>query len=76
VSAFITCETTAAVVIHIRRLPESGPNYHGAEVETLCGAKRTGWDTRVPIAAATCRVCIHEHDKITRAAENGAGSDE
>ena len=53
----ISCETDAAYVIHARRVSKTGPHYGGgADTPTLCGLKAS-WDTRIPLAAISCREC-------------------
>lgn len=64
----ITCETFAAIVVHIRRVGLSGPHYGGGTAEhmgqTLCGVVPS-WDTRIPVTAATCRGCRREFTLLT-----------
>lgn len=61
---FVTCETMAANIVHIRRADRLGPNYHGHSPRptTLCNAP-AAWDTRIPLTAATCRVCVSTYAK-------------
>lgn len=59
---FVTCESVAAIVVHIREIVERGINIHGharPRPKALCGAE-VAWDTRIPLAGATCRKCIAE----------------
>lgn len=51
--ALIVCESTAAIVLHLRRLSPAGPRYTGGiDTPFLCGAKYlNGWDTRIPVEA-------------------------
>lgn len=53
------CETTAAIVLHVREVSESGVNYLGSNgvSKTLCGAQ-VGWDTKDQLAHANCRDCL------------------
>lgn len=68
---YITCETVAAVVVHIRRVPESGPNYNGTTIEPLCqpGETYNGWDTQAPLETATCRTCKAEYARLSAATD-------
>lgn len=55
----ITCETIAAILVHVRRLGPSGPHYHGgADTPTLCGFA-PAWDCKFVVIPenVTCRVC-------------------
>ena len=56
----IVCETTAAVVPHLRREDEwpvsASGNTHD-ERQTLCG-QRVGWDLLYESAHARCRTCL------------------
>jgi len=54
----IVCESTAAIVAHVRRIGDVAPNYGGHVVRplALCGAP-IAWDTKLPLAATTCRTC-------------------
>lgn len=58
---FTTCETIAAIVVHIRELRDGeDPFYSGIREPsrgTLCGEKHA-WDNRIPLSRATCRTCI------------------
>lgn len=59
-----TCETLAAIVIHIRAIstiPVSLFGYKvrsGARPKALCDA-RVAWDTQIPVASATCARCVN-----------------
>lgn len=56
--SLITCETMAAIVVHIRNLTETGPHYGGgADTHALCGAP-VKWDMKIPVSAATCKGCL------------------
>lgn len=56
----IVCETTAAIVPHLR-LVGSVPKKLGGHYEpkpvALCGVT-IAWDTNLPLAAARCRACL------------------
>lgn len=57
-SDYIVCETTAAIVTHLRRLADAPvrlSGHHGGP-KTLCG-KTTAWDTQHPVTSASCRNC-------------------
>lgn len=62
-----TCETIAAVVLHIRRVGDR-PVHLGGHVTpkpfALCGSP-VGWDCQSPISAATCVRCIAVEAKET-----------
>ena len=54
-----TCETVAAIALHIREVPHGeNNNYSGntTGAKTLCGAK-VGWDTKYDLNHATCSDC-------------------
>jgi hypothetical protein len=60
VNTLVTCETIAAIVIHVRRIGDrpirlSG---HSDKPTTLCG-RLADWDTLIPVspAAVSCRRC-------------------
>jgi len=56
---YITCETTAAIVVHIREIAAGEtPRYsgHSDVIKSLCGL-RVSWDTQIPIRCATCKIC-------------------
>lgn len=64
----VTCETTAANLVHVRELGSTPPKFVGhitPKPTTLCGSV-AAWDTRNPVAAATCSQCV--------AALRGAGA--
>lgn len=55
-----TCETLAAIVVHVRQLGPKGLCYSGgADTKTLCGAEAS-WDSRIPIEGVTCRTCMKQ----------------
>jgi hypothetical protein len=58
VSLFVTCETTAAISLHIREVGETPINYSGfAQRPTaLCGAI-VAWDTKISLNYSTCSTC-------------------
>ena len=59
-SEFITCESTAAIVLHARRIGISPVTLSGHSAPrpiTLCGTE-AAWDTRLPLTAVKCRKCI------------------
>ncbi len=65
----IACETIAAIVVHLRRVPEGGPNYTGTRIKPLCHAYTDdvpGWDTRLPLSAVTCRGCRERAKEVGR----------
>lgn len=71
-AAFSFCETTAAIVWHIRQLGPAGPKYGGgADTPTLCGGQ-AAWDVQCEINEATltfrpgqpgnpCKVCLQRY---------------
>lgn len=57
---FITCESTAAITLHVRIVLGTTPaNYsgHSPRIKALCGGV-VAWDTKLPIGAARCTKCI------------------
>ncbi len=55
----ISCESVAAIVVHIRIVGSVEPNYSGHSPyrpPTLCGAE-AAWDTKSSVKYATCRSC-------------------
>lgn len=70
----IVCESTSAVVLHVRRLSEAGPMYSGGiDTPFLCAMPRlNGWDTHVPLdairagEAGVCRRCCEALERYTR----------
>ena len=62
---FVTCETVAAIVLHIRIVGPEGVRRAGfsERPKSLCGAK-VSWDTGIMPGLATCRDCIEEYRKI------------
>lgn len=56
-----TCETDAAVAVHVRRVDSLGRRLSGGlralGVRAACGA-RVSWDTDIPVSAVTCRPCL------------------
>ena len=63
----IVCETVAAITTHLRELEDAEePNYHGHRTpapKTLCGSD-VGWDTRLPMGSARCRVCLERKEAL------------
>ena len=55
----VVCETTAAIVLHLRDVGDGAINYNGrdAYADTLCGMP-VGWDTKDDLAASNCRDCL------------------
>ena len=55
----VVCETTAAIVLHLRWVGDGEINYSGrdAYAMTLCDAV-VGWDTKDDLVHATCRDCL------------------
>jgi len=55
----VVCETTAAIVLHLRDVGDGQINYSGrdAYAKTLCGAD-VGWDTKNDLAESNCRHCL------------------
>ena len=62
-SEFVTCESVASIVIHVRKLTTDHPKSLGGHAMpapmSLCGMKMA-WDCRSKTEAATCRDCIRE----------------
>lgn len=59
-SMHVTCETTAANLVHVREVGSTPPKFGGhitPKPTALCGAV-AAWDTRIPVAAATCSQCV------------------
>jgi len=54
----LTCETFAALVIHLRNAGDGTAYYNGVPPGTvsLCGAT-IGWDVKSELDEATCTVC-------------------
>jgi len=53
------CESTAAIVTHVRALSEKGLFLGGgADTLSLCG-KKMAWDTKIPVSpfTVTCKDC-------------------
>ena len=75
---FSFCETTAAIIWHIRELSSAGPKYSGgADTLTLCGGQ-AAWDIQCEINEATltfrpgeagnpCKVCLARYKEQTNA---------
>ena len=58
-ATLISCESVAAVVLHLRVLAEAPVSYSGHpwnEVKALCTSV-VAWDMKIPVSYATCRVC-------------------
>lgn len=58
-SHFTTCETTAAIVVHIRELAEGEKQNFGGNSgveKTLCGMQ-VGWDLKLDLHHASCLGC-------------------
>ncbi len=55
----VVCETTAAIVLHLRDVGDGEINYSGrdANAMTLCHSV-VGWDTKDQLAHANCRDCL------------------
>jgi hypothetical protein len=51
---FVTCETVAAIVLHVRRVTAAAPIPLGGHTaprpRALCGAP-VDWDTQIPVAS-------------------------
>ncbi len=59
-SDYVTCETVAAIVVHIRRASDAPVRLNGhtsPRPTSLCGME-VAWDTQIPVSSATCRKCI------------------
>lgn len=60
----VVCESTAAIVAHLRRVTEATPiklsGHAFPRPLSLCG-NEIAWDTRLPIDAASCRACLAVH---------------
>lgn len=56
---YVTCETTASIVHHIRRIAAIPVSFsgHSKRPNALCGAT-IAWDTKIPLAAANCKGCL------------------
>lgn len=57
----VTCETVAAIVLHVRRVTDTPvrlSGHSGMRPLALCGSA-IDWDTEIPVSAenATCRGC-------------------
>jgi hypothetical protein len=55
----VTCETVAAVVVHVRRIVDREVHLGGHIAPrplALCGMP-ADWDTMLPVSAASCRRC-------------------
>jgi len=70
---FVVCESTAAIVTHLRLVGDkpislSGPSF--PRPEALCGSE-IAWDTQLPINAVRCRACMHQ--LALRAGNNPGG---
>ena len=55
----VVCETTAAIVLHLRKMGDTKVNYNGNAhgSNTLCGLP-VGWDTKDDLTASNCRNCL------------------
>lgn len=56
----VVCESVVAIVTHVRSVDPKTPinlSGHSPRPLALCGAQ-VAWDTRLPLAAATCKKCI------------------
>jgi hypothetical protein len=69
-SAFVTCESVAAVTLHIRETTDTPVNYSGfaRRPKALCDAV-IAWDTQIPVSAARCMPCIAAYQKIVATQE-------
>lgn len=65
-TAFVCCETSAAITIHIREVTETSPiklGGHWPRPSALCSAA-VSWDITTPLEAARCRRCIDTHRNL------------
>lgn len=55
----ITCESVAAITLHLRDASTIPPNYsgHHPRPKALCGSE-IAWDTKIPASMARCRACL------------------
>jgi len=55
----ITCESVAAITLHLRDASIIAPNYsgHHPRPKALCDAE-IAWDTKIPTSMARCRACL------------------
>lgn len=68
VGELVTCETIAAIVLHVRRITDRGVKLGGhvdPKPQALCG-RYVDWDTQRPVIAEciTCRNCKAEFAKV------------
>lgn len=59
IGELVTCETVAAIVLHVRRIADRGVRLSGhvsPRPLALCG-EPVYWDTQRPVAAVSCRRC-------------------
>ena len=64
----IGCESTAAIVPHIREVtPEQPISYTGSDgtTYTLCNM-RVGWDIIIPLDHARCKKCLAAMEERTK----------
>lgn len=62
----VVCETVAAISTHLRDVGEVPINYGGHMLprpKALCKAQ-IAWDTRLPISATRCTVCLRVLAKL------------
>ena len=54
----ITCESTAAISLHLRKISEAKISYsgHSPRPKALCG-REVAWDTRIVVTLASCTDC-------------------
>lgn len=59
-SAFVVCESVAAITPHLRLLAADQPliklGWHSTRPLALCGTV-IAWDTKLPLTAARCATC-------------------
>lgn len=55
----VTCESTAAITLHLRSTREIPVSLSGfaTRPRALCGAE-VAWDTRIQVSAASCCKCL------------------
>lgn len=59
---YVTCESTAAITVHIRKVGNVPVSLSGftSRPQALCTAV-VAWDCQIPTAGAGCWACIKAH---------------